>query len=175
MPIRYFILWCLARGICYGYEIRRALAEMTGSLWEVNPGHVYQAFRALERDDLVILTDVVAQASFPDRKEYSLTEAGRAALADWLITPVPMLSSPKDETLLKLVLLTEQDQPEALACFLAAQQRRFEQDRQRLVAHCAALPPDDRRSRLIAQAGIVAIEAHLHWLADLEPAGARTV
>ncbi len=32
-----------------------------------------------------------------------------------------------------------------------------------------------RRGRLIAQAGIAAIDAHLHWLAHLEPAVARTV
>lgn len=61
MSIRYFILWCLARGIRYGYDVRRTLAEMTDGLWEINPGHIYQAFRALERDGLVTLTEVVAQ------------------------------------------------------------------------------------------------------------------
>ena len=174
MPIRFFILWCLAQGIRYGYDVRRTLAEMTDNLWEINPGHIYQAFRTLERDGLVTLADVVAQASFPDRKEYTVTESGRAALAVWLATPVPTRSSPRDETILKLVLLTEQNQPEALARFLAAQRWRCEQDRQRLVVHCATLPSDDRRGYLIAQAGIAAIDAHLNWLAHLEPVAART-
>jgi len=175
MPIRYFILWCLARGICYGYDIRRAMAAMTDGLWVVNPGHVYQAFRTLERDGLVALGGVVVQESFPDRKEYTLTEAGHTALAAWLATPVPQHDALKDEALFKLLLLSEAKQPDEMELFLAAQRQCCEQDRQRLVARCAALPPEDRRGCLIVQAGIAAIDAHLHWLTQLEPAVAKSV
>ena len=102
MPLRYAILWCLARGIRHGYDIRRALGDMTDGLWDINPGHVYQAFRALERDGLVTLTEIVPQHNLPDRKEYALTPAGQAALAQWIGKPVPAERPTKDEALLKL-------------------------------------------------------------------------
>jgi DNA-binding PadR family transcriptional regulator len=164
MPLRYAILWCLARGIRHGYDIRRALAEMTDGLWDINPGHVYQAFRALERDGLVTLTEIVPQHNLPDRKEYALTPAGETALAQWIGKPVPAGRPTKDEALLKLVFLVEQDQPDALTRFLAAQRRIYERDRDQLTAQVAALPPEDRAGRLMVHAAIEDVEANLRWL-----------
>ncbi len=164
MPLRYAILWCLARGIRHGYDIRRALGEMTDGLWDINPGHVYQAFRALERDDLVTLASIVPQHNLPDRKEYALTAAGEAALAQWMGKPVPAERPTKDEALLKLVFLIENDQPDALNRFLAAQRRIYEHDRDQLAAQVSALPPDDRTGRLMVQAAIEDVEANLRWL-----------
>lgn len=164
MPLRFAILWCLARGIRHGYDIRRSLAEMTDGLWEINPGHIYQAFRALERDGLVTLTEIVSQHNLPDRKEYALTEQGVAALAQWMGKPVPAGRPTKDEALLKLVFLVEQDQPAALDRFLAAQRRIYERDRDQLAAQVAALPPGDRTGRLMVHAAIEDVEANLRWL-----------
>lgn len=164
MPLRYAILWCLARGIRHGYDIRRALAEMTDGLWDINPGHVYQAFRALERDGLVTLTEIVPQHNLPDRKEYALTPAGETALAQWIGKPVPAGRPTKDEALLKLVFLVEQDQPDALTRYLAAQRRIYERDRDQLTAQVAALPPEDRAGRLMVHAAIEDVEANLRWL-----------
>ena len=164
MPLRYAILWCLARGIRHGYDIRRALAEMTDGLWDINPGHVYQAFRALERDGLVTLTEIVPQHNLPDRKEYALTPAGETALAQWIGKPVPAGRPTKDEALLKLVFLVEQDQPDALTRFLAAQRRIYERDRDQLTAQVDALPPEDRTGRLMVHAAIEDVEANLRWL-----------
>lgn len=164
MPLRYAILWCLARGIRHGYDIRRALADMTDGLWDINPGHVYQAFRVLERDGLVTLANVVPQHNLPDRKEYALTPAGEAALVQWMGKPVPAERPTKDEALLKLVFLVEQDQPDALARFLAAQRRIYERDRDQLTAQAAALPAADRAGRLMVQAAIEDVEANLRWL-----------
>jgi DNA-binding PadR family transcriptional regulator len=168
MLLRYAILWCLARGIRHGYDIRRALGEMSDGLWDINPGHVYQAFRALERDGLVRLVSIVPQHNLPDRKEYALTPAGHDALAVWIGQPVPAERPTKDEALLKLVFLVEQDQPDALIRFLAAQRRIYERDRDRLAAQVAALPPEDRAGRLMVQAAIEDVEANLRWLAHAQ-------
>ena len=168
MPLRYAILWCLARGISHGYDIRRALGDMTDGLWDINPGHVYQAFRALERDGLVTLAEVVPQHHLPDRKVYALTPAGEVALAQWIGRPVPTERPTRDEALLKLVFLVEQDQPEALARFLAAQRRIYERDRDKLAAQVAALGPEDRTGRLMVQAAIEDVEANLRWLSHAQ-------
>ncbi len=171
MTLRFAILWCLAQGIRHGYEMRRALAEMTDGMWDVNPGHIYQAFRALERDELIVLTSIVEQHNLPDRKEYALTDTGRDALAEWMGAPVPAARPTKDEALLKLVFLVEQDQPEALARFLAAQRRIYERDRDHLAAQVAALPVADRAGRLMVQAAIEDVEANLRWLAHAQEPG----
>src|SRR5260370_554165 len=65
MPLRYAILWCLARGIRHGYDIRRALGDMTDGLWDINPGHVYQAFRPLERAGHVTLPHTLPLPHLP--------------------------------------------------------------------------------------------------------------
>jgi DNA-binding PadR family transcriptional regulator len=168
MLLRYAILWCLARGVRHGYDIRRALGEMSDGLWDINPGHVYQAFRALERDGLVRLVSIVPQHNLPDRKEYDLTPAGHEALAQWIGQPVAAERPTRDEALLKLVFLVEQDQPDALARFLAAQRRVYERDRDKLTAQVAALAPEDRAGRLMVQAAIEDVEANLRWLAHAQ-------
>lgn len=168
MTLRFAILWCLARDIRHGYEIRRALAGMTDGMWDVNPGHIYQAFRALERDGLIALANVVEQHNLPDRKEYALTAAGRAALAEWMGQPVAAERPTKEEGLLKLVFLVEQDQPEALTRYLAAQRRIYERDRDALTAQAAALPVEDRAGRLMVRAAIEDVEANLRWLSHAQ-------
>lgn len=168
MPLRFAILWCLARGIRHGYEMRRALAEMTDGLWEINPGHVYHALRTLERDDLVQLANVVAQENYPDRKEYALTATGEAVLAEWLGQPVSPDRAPKDEATLKLILLVEAGNSAALADYLTAQRAIYERDRAALHAQFAALSADERAGRLTVQAAIEEVEGNLRWLAHAE-------
>lgn len=168
MPLRFAILWCLARGIRHGYEMRRALAEMTDGLWEINPGHVYHALRTLERDGLVQLANVVEQENYPDRKEYGLTAAGASLLAQWIGQPVAADRPMKDEAVLKLVLLVEAGEPEPLAAFLTAQRAIYERDRATLHAQFAALSAAERAGRLSVQAAIEDVEANLRWLAHAE-------
>lgn len=168
MPLRFAILWCLARGIRHGYDMRRALADMTDGLWEINPGHVYHALRTLERDGLVHLANVVEQTNLPDRKEYALTPAGEMLLAQWLGQPVAPERPVKDEAIVKLLLLVEAGEPDAIVGYLAAQRTTCERDRDALRAQLAALPADERAGRLAILASIEDIEASLRWLAYAE-------
>ncbi len=168
MPLRFAILWCLAQGIRHGYEMRRALAEITDGLWEINPGHVYHALRTLERDGLVQLANVVVQENYPDRKEYALTLTGETVLAEWLGQPVASDRAPKDEGTLKLILLVEAGDAAALTDYLAAQRAIYEGDRAALDAQFAALPAGERAGRLTVRAAIEEVEANLRWLAHAE-------
>ncbi|GAB3801649.1 PadR family transcriptional regulator [Micromonospora zhanjiangensis] len=53
MSIRHGLLALLERGPMYGYQLRAAFEESTGSTWPLNIGQVYTTLSRLERDDLV--------------------------------------------------------------------------------------------------------------------------
>ncbi len=53
MSIRHGLLALLERGPMYGYQLRSAFEESTGSTWPLNIGQVYTTLSRLERDGLV--------------------------------------------------------------------------------------------------------------------------
>jgi DNA-binding PadR family transcriptional regulator len=68
----------------YGYQLRARLRFALGPLAEsLNAGHVYVTLGRLERARLVS-SERVEQSDRPDRKAYSLTDAGRDRVGEWL-------------------------------------------------------------------------------------------
>ena len=87
----------------YGYELRQALEHAFGDLLPaLNAGQIYTTLARLERDGLVVGRDDPADAR--GKRIYTLTDAGRAVLSDWIETPVPGTRL-KDEFFMKLVLV----------------------------------------------------------------------
>ena len=78
MSIRHGLLALLERGQMYGYQLRAAFEESTGSTWPLNIGQVYTTLSRLERDGLA----VPLPASDTGQRPYSITEAGRADRPD---------------------------------------------------------------------------------------------
>src|SRR6185312_7506197 len=77
VSVRHGLLALLAEGPSYGYQLRTRLEARTGGTWPLNIGQVYTTLSRLERDGLVEATGADGQAT------YRITEAGRAAVADW--------------------------------------------------------------------------------------------
>ncbi len=76
--MRFPLLALLAGGPAHGYELKQALEQRFGSvLPPINAGQIYTTLSRLERDGLVG-DDAVAQNGRPNKRVYSLTEAGRA-------------------------------------------------------------------------------------------------
>src|SRR3954469_6973521 len=100
--MRHAVLALLAEEPAHGYEIKRGLEERFGTVVApLNAGQVYTTLQRLQRDELVA-DDAVAQSGRPDKRVYRLTEAGRAALEEWLGGP----SAPtrlRDDFFMKLV------------------------------------------------------------------------
>ena len=100
MSIRHGLLALLERGQMYGYQLRAAFEESTGSTWPLNIGQVYTTLTRLERDGLV--------RPLPEReggqRPYEITDAGRADLALWFATPISRTDRPRDELAIKLAL-----------------------------------------------------------------------
>ncbi|MBV8799959.1 MAG: PadR family transcriptional regulator [Alphaproteobacteria bacterium] len=89
MDVRTICLGILTRGDATGYEIKKAFED--GGLQhfvEASFGSIYPALSRLTDEGLVSVREEV-QEKRPDRKVYSITPAGRAALIGALMKPLP--------------------------------------------------------------------------------------
>jgi DNA-binding PadR family transcriptional regulator len=156
--MRYPFLALLSDGSRHGYELKQELERRFGAvLAPLNAGQVYTTLQRLERDGLVTGEDV------PDdnrqKRVYSLTDAGRDTLQEWVRTPATA-SRLRDEFFLKLVLagLTGIHDPRELI------------DRQRREYLLAlrgldALARDgDPVGALLVEGAALHLEADLRWL-----------
>jgi PadR family transcriptional regulator PadR len=75
------ILAVLDSGPLHGYAIAREIERRSDNLLTCQEGILYPTLRSLEREGLV-LAQWEIQSSGPARKIYTLTEAGKGALAE---------------------------------------------------------------------------------------------
>jgi PadR family transcriptional regulator, regulatory protein PadR len=76
------LLLLLAERPTHGYELLEQLPGVVGAE-RVDVGNLYRALRALEHEGLVT-SEWNADLPGPAKRTYSLTDAGRSALAAWL-------------------------------------------------------------------------------------------
>lgn len=99
--VEYVILAGLARKPRSGYDLTRWMQRETSHYFAVGHNRVYPALSELERDGLAV-HEVVPSDRGPERKEYSITEAGREALLSWVDSP-PVERQLRDEQLVKVL------------------------------------------------------------------------
>src|ERR1035441_4340573 len=83
-----------------GYDIRKAVESSVGYFWGESYGQIYPALKRLVAGGL-IAPSMSASVGKRRRQEYSLTDAGRACLREWLALPFQN-DPPRNEFLLKL-------------------------------------------------------------------------
>ena len=162
MSVRHGLLALLAEGPSYGYQLRTRLETRTGGTWPLNVGQVYTTLSRLQRDGLVEATGRDGQAT------YRITDAGRAAVADWFAGPVERPAAARDELAIKLAVAV--GSPTADVRRLVRVQRtatRQGLDRlTRLRADAAANA--DLAWALVLDAQIFQAEGELRWLDHCE-------
>src|SRR3712207_5200692 len=100
--MRYPFLALLAERPAHGYELKQALEQRFGStLPPLNAGQIYTTLSRLERDGLVLGSDVPDDSR--QKRVYELTDDGRRVLAEWVDKPTPATRL-RDEFFMKLVL-----------------------------------------------------------------------
>lgn len=104
-----------------GYDLHKAIQENFGSFWGESYGQIYPALKQLAADGLIAPVDATA-AKKKRRQEYSLTEAGRTCLREWLAAPFHN-DPPRNEFLLKLFFGHEAEPGVAIAHVRELQQR----------------------------------------------------
>jgi PadR family transcriptional regulator AphA len=85
--LRHFVLGLLSRQPMSGYDVKRILDSLSWLIGNPSFGSLYPALHSLLEDGLVAV-EVEPQPGKPDRKIYSITEAGRQTLAEWANQPV---------------------------------------------------------------------------------------
>src|SRR5689334_9839331 len=101
-PITYGILGLLAYwGPMSGYDIKHMFDHTLAPMWGAAHSQIYKELRRMKEFGWVEM-EREEQESRPDRKVYSVTAEGLAAMRDWQAQPAGVLQL-RDELLLKLL------------------------------------------------------------------------
>lgn len=108
------VLALLAERPAHGFAIARLTAPggELGRIWQVPRPVVYRAMARLAEAGLIV-PDAVEAGRGPQRTLYTVTPAGRQAVARWLAEPVRHVREVRSHLLLKLALLDRAGQDPA--------------------------------------------------------------
>ncbi len=162
MSVRQAILGLLSDGPLHGYELKQLYEHRLVPGGQLNFGQVYTSLDRLNRDGLVV-SDHVARAGSPDRKVYSLTAAGQAALAEWLSTPSGVDLDLRNETYLKLMIAERLPDGDPLAVIRIERRSSFERLHEVKQAHVRD-GGADQPTTLLLELAALRLEAFLKWL-----------
>jgi DNA-binding PadR family transcriptional regulator len=70
-----------------GYELANRFDRSIGYFWSATHQQIYRTLRTMEADGWVHATEV-SQRGRPDKKVYTVADAGRAELARWIAAPL---------------------------------------------------------------------------------------
>ena len=83
-----------------GYDIHKTVQGSVGYFWGESYGQIYPTLKRLAAEGLIEPSESTSSAR-PQRRQYCLTDAGRARLQEWLAVPYHD-DPPRNEFLLKL-------------------------------------------------------------------------
>lgn len=87
MPLPHAILVSLSEQSGSGYELARRFDRSIGFFWSATHQQIYRTLRVMEDHGWLQATPVVQQGR-PDKKVYTVADAGRAELARWIAEPL---------------------------------------------------------------------------------------
>jgi len=162
LSIRHFILGLLTRQPMSGYDIKSFLKSLTWLVGSPSFGSLYPALHALLENGLVTVEVILCQDK-PPRKIYSITEAGRQVLREWMDQPVASGASLK-AFVMRLVLASNLSHAGLIAHL---QQRRAQVSAHQLALEQTTRTMDesmDLGERLVFDYGLAVATAELAWL-----------
>lgn len=113
MDIKSMLLGFLMRGSMTGYELKKKFTISFAFFSGVSYGSIYPALKKMEQEKLVVLK-VEIQDGAPNRKVYTITEAGRKAFLEALAAPY-VIEKPKNTFLARLFFFADLAPAERLA------------------------------------------------------------
>ena len=167
MSVRQSLLAILDQGPCYGYQLRTEFDRRTGSTWPLNVGQIYNTLDRLERDGLAAKGDVDEQGHV----YWQITDAGRAAVRDWLDSPVERGQGTRDELAIKLAVastLPGVDVARVIQAQRIASLRQLQELTRAKYAGASADGPEELAWSLVVDSMIFAAEAEVRWLDHTE-------
>ncbi|MFE9359771.1 PadR family transcriptional regulator [Streptomyces olivaceoviridis] len=111
MSLKYAVLAALLEGEASGYELSKTFDVSFANFWPATPQQLYRELERLAGDGLV-QARTVQQERRPNKRMFTLTEAGRAELSAFAAEPPKRPTAIRDELLIKVQAMDEGD-PEA--------------------------------------------------------------
>ncbi len=163
-PTARVILGMLKLGARTGYDIKGRTDVSTRFFWGASYGQIYPELRRLENAGLV--TSEESRRGRLRRRAYRLTDAGEAALHEWIVSDRPLDFAYRDEGLLKVFFgdVTSPDE-------LLENVRRLRRDHEERLAHFRTLEADVTERTATVRAleyGIGFLEWNVHWWRRVE-------
>jgi DNA-binding PadR family transcriptional regulator len=158
-PTGRVILGMLALGNRTGYEIKQVVDRSTRHFWAASYGQIYPELRRLENQGLV--RGRQEPSGERTRIAYELTDAGAAALDEWLASDEEPLYELRDEGMLKLFF--SDSLPDGRVRNVRAMRERH---RRKLAALEALLPKAGEMRpgpRLTLELGIELTQGFIAW------------
>jgi DNA-binding PadR family transcriptional regulator len=171
MSLRYAILGLLVRESLTGYDLTKKFDTTIGFFWSAKHSQIYPELANLTTEGLVTF-ELVTQTSKPNKKVYTITDAGREALCAWMNTPKDRRAV-KDPLLMRAWIVGIVDPELAISQFqdaLAEYEQRCEALRQVEMAARSdgayETTPDNEwlGAALALRCGTMSAEAYRDWL-----------
>lgn len=164
MGIRYTILGLLHYEDMHGYRIKEHIEQNFGHMWSINYGQIYQNLKKLEEEGLVRMVEVVpSENGGPQRKPYSITDAGKAEFSRWLASSPDRQMLLRDPFLTRFVFFDFGDRADALR-LIDEQIRLYEEQLARRRSNRSRWKRFSDYVRLTSELGIEFNQMYVEWL-----------
>jgi PadR family transcriptional regulator AphA len=112
MALQQAILGFLSRSPMTGYELGKHFDQSVNYAWAASLSQIYRELGALEEDGL-ITSRRERQEDRPDKRIYSITDAGNESFLHWIRSyPEKMLAEKRDEFMLRIIFGSEMGKAE---------------------------------------------------------------
>jgi len=173
LSLDHAILGFLGYGPLSGYDLKERFDLSVAHFWPADQSHIYRILAKLDEQGYTRVK-VVKQGARPDRKVYSITQAGRDELRRWLAAPVEAEAG-RSASLVQVFFSGQLSDGEILQLFEreAAHLRAGLQELRKIRPKAEALSKgvgDEREAWcwfLTLECGIRMNEAKLKWLEDV--------
>ncbi|WP_313893247.1 PadR family transcriptional regulator [Psychrobacillus sp.] len=99
MSLKFGMLGLLSKWEATGYDIKKEFDSFMSIFWHTHLSQIYPELNKLEKENL-IESRMILQEGKPDKKLYSITDAGKKELSHWLEKP-PETPNVKDSFLMQ--------------------------------------------------------------------------
>jgi len=113
MSLEYAILGFLNYGESSGYDLKKMFDTSIRHFWSADQSQIYRTLSKLVKKQWVTM-HLVEQVDKPNRKVYTITEAGKEGLYQWLKTPLP-LGETRNALLIQLFFGAQLDDMEIIS------------------------------------------------------------
>lgn len=106
--LKYILLGFLNYEPMTGYDLKTRIDNSTAHFWHAYHSQIYTTLRKLEEKGW-LTSEMFDDEGGPTKREYTLTDDGRAALQSWLRKSLTEASRPKEELLVRLFFSGQRD------------------------------------------------------------------